>query len=176
MALDKWKREEKKKDIFALKKAINNIKNEYNFILIDTPPALDVSLEIALYASNYYLIPFQAKPFCLDGIANILDEIENIKRKDDTGFFQPDFLGIFINMYEKSNTLSNSITEYIYTNDYKVLESKISKKTAVEQAQAKKESIFDFEESNSICYDYFKLVYEILNNISNKNRIRYEKI
>lgn len=165
MKFDKWKRAEKNNsDVsFALRKALKDIKNNYNFILIDTPPALDLSLELALYASNYYLIPFQPKPFSLEGIANIIDEIQNISKSDKTGTFEPKMLGIFINIFEK-NKLSQQISEFVSTN-YDVFNSKISRVTAIEQAQAVKQPIFDYEEQSQASYDYFYLLFEILKKI-----------
>ncbi len=162
---DKWKRAEKSNsDIpFALRKALRDIKANYNFIIIDTPPALDLSLELALYASNYYVIPFQPKPFSLEGIANIVDEIKNISKADKTGTFEPKMLGIFINIFEK-NKLSQQIFEFVAAN-YDVFETKISRVAAIEQAQAVKQAIFDYEEQSQASYDYFHLTFEMLKKI-----------
>jgi chromosome partitioning protein len=151
---------------FILKKALKELNQEFNFILIDTPPYLGLALKIALYASDSCIIPFQAHPYALDGIMNIIKEIKNISKKDETGNFNPEILGIFVNNFEE-NTLFNQVVE----NVIKVcptFETKISKAVAIPQSQAMKQSIFDFDESNKVCSQYYSLFFEIIEKIMRK--------
>jgi chromosome partitioning protein len=166
LKFDRWKKTALKENrivSFDLQKVLSQVKDNYQFIVIDTPPALDLSLEIALYAADYCIIPFEPDSFSMEGIENIFEEIKTIKKEDKTGFFNVKTLGLFITRYEK-NSLSEQIIDYI-NNKYDVFETKIRKAIAVKQSQAEKVSIFDYEESSTAAHDYYNLSFEILQGI-----------
>lgn len=165
LKLEKWKKNHKGDSMapFALKKVIKAIKDNYNYILIDTPPSLDMSLETALYASDYCLIPIEPHPFSFDGISNILEEIEYISSNDNIANFNLKILGCFINMYENNpmtQTIANSIKE-----NFPTFETKIRKAIALTQAQVVKQSIFEFDENSNAAHDFYDLVFEILDKL-----------
>ena len=168
LKFEKWLKNDKdKKNPFILKKAIKSIKDEYSFIIIDTPPSLAFALEIGLYSSKYCIIPFQAHPFAMDGIINIIDEIKTMSKKDDTGSFDLEIMGVFINNYEE-NILYNQIAEQVITSKkFPVFNTKIRKTVNIPQSQATKESVFDFDESAKVCNEYFDLFFEIIEKIVN---------
>jgi chromosome partitioning protein len=149
---------------FTLKRAIRSIASNYNFILIDTPPALDIALEIALYASNYCLIPIEPHPFALDGISNILAKIKRIASNDQVANFNLKTLGCFINIFEK-NPLSEQISDTI-NREYNAFNTVIRKSVALTQAQAFKKSIFEYDEASNAAHDYFNLTFEILERLA----------
>jgi chromosome partitioning protein len=149
---------------FTLKRLLKNIRDDYTFILIDTPPALDISLEIALYASNYCLIPIEPHPFALDGISNILAKIKRIASNDQIANFNLKILGCFINIYENNN-LSEVISNQIIKN-YNTFKTKIGKVTALAEAQAEKAPIFEYNESSNASYDFYNLTFEILEKLN----------
>jgi chromosome partitioning protein len=148
---------------FILKRCLKELKQDFNFIIIDTPPNLGIALEIALYASDSCVIPFQAHPYALDGILNIIKEIKNISKKDETGNFNPEILGIFVNNFEE-NTLFNQVVDKVIE-ACPTFETKISKAVAIPQSQAMKQSIFDFDETNKVCHQYYHLFFEIMEKI-----------
>lgn len=157
---DDW--QEENKDHTQLWKLIKNIKSDYNFILIDTAPTLQFSFKTALFASNYSLIPFENQPFSLEGILNILERIKTLSETYDRDIKN---LGVFINKYEKG-VLSEQIFETIENNDsYSVFNTKIHKSVSLQQSQAVKQSIFDYEENSTAAHDYYALSFEILNRI-----------
>lgn len=162
LKFEKWKRTNRNdtKSPFILKKLLKNIKSNYNFILIDTPPALDFSLHIALYASQFCLIPIEPHPFALDGISNIIEEIEYIGSNDVIADFNLKILGVFINLFEK-NTLNEQIAESVMES-FDTFNTKIRKAVAIQQSQAVKKSVFDHDEASLVAYDYYNLLFEIL--------------
>jgi chromosome partitioning protein len=166
LKLEKWKKNHKGDSMapFALKRVLKSIKENYNFILIDTPPALDISLETALYASDYCLIPIEPHPFSFDGISNIMEEIEFISSNDNIANFNLKILGCFINMYEQ-NPMTESIANSIKEN-YPTFEAKIRKAISLTQAQVVKQSIFEFEENSNVSHDFYHLVFELLDKIT----------
>lgn len=165
LRFEKWKKQNRNDSMtpFVLKKFLKNIKNKYNFILIDTPPGMDISLEIALYASDYCLIPIEPHPFSLQGIQNILDEIEYISSNDLIASFDLKLLGVFINMYENTS-LADEISNIIIKR-FDTLETKVRRVTALPKSQAFKKPIFEYEENSNAAYDYYNLTFEALDRI-----------
>lgn len=165
LKFEKWKRTNRNdtKSPFILKKLLKSLKNEYKFILIDTPPALDFALHIALYASQFCLIPIEPHPFALDGISNIIDEIEYISSNDAIADFNLKILGVFINMFEK-NTLNEQIADTVSEN-YPTFNTRVRKAVAIQQSQAVKLPVFEYEESSNASYDYYNLLFEIIDKL-----------
>jgi cellulose biosynthesis protein BcsQ len=61
-----------------LRRKLADIASEYDFVLIDTPPALGLYVKIALTTCDYLIIPSDLKPFANQGLANVLGLIDNI--------------------------------------------------------------------------------------------------
>lgn len=166
---EKWKRFNRgvAKTSFVLRKLIKSIRDKYKFIIIDTPPTLDLAVEIAFYASDYCLLSFMPHPLSLNGSTNTLDAINDIAKHDDLANFDLKVLGIFFNIYEK-NTLSQQLCDFVYESlgqDYYIFENRIRKAVAIQQAQADHKAIFDYDENSPVCVDYFNLTFEILNKL-----------
>ncbi len=83
---------------YSLSNSINKIKNEFDFVLIDCPPAginNEISLgEIALCSSDYIISPIEADIHAINGIFNLIDGINMVKQKWNNNL---QFLGLFFN-------------------------------------------------------------------------------
>ena len=105
---------------FLLKKYIGNIKENYDYIFIDTPPTLGLLTISSLTASDEVLIPVQCEFFALEGLSKLIKTIDIVKSN-----LNPDLKlnGIILTMYDKRNSLSslieNEAREYFDTNVYK---------------------------------------------------------
>ena len=62
-----------------IKKAIKDVDNIYDFVIMDTPPNLNASMRNALFAADGIIAPLQAKRFALDGLSDFLDTIDELK-------------------------------------------------------------------------------------------------
>lgn len=93
----------------VLKRVINNY-TDYDYIIIDCPPALGNLLFNALAAADYVLIPVLAQEMALGGIPLLLDSIEEIHE-----FANPklEILGVFATWVEKNNNMSFDVTEAV---------------------------------------------------------------
>ena len=105
---------------FLLKNYINKIKNDYEYIFIDTPPTLGLLTVSSLTASGEVLIPVQCEFFALEGLSKLIKTIELVK---DNLNINLKLNGIILTMYDKRNSLSSLIEkearEYFETNVYK---------------------------------------------------------
>ena len=105
---------------FLLKNYINKIKNDYEYIFIDTPPTLGLLTVSSLTASGEVLIPVQCEFFALEGLSKLIKTIELVKANLNISL---KLNGIILTMYDKRNYLSSLIEkearEYFDTTVYK---------------------------------------------------------
>ena len=105
---------------FLLKNYINKIKNNYEYIFIDTPPTLGLLTVSYLTASGEVLIPVQCEFFALEGLSKLIKTIELVKTNLNINL---KLNGIILTMYDKRNSLSSLIEkearEYFDTSVYK---------------------------------------------------------
>ena len=105
---------------FLLKKYIGNIKENYDYIFIDTPPTLGLLTISSLTASDEVLIPVQCEFFALEGLSKLIKTIDIVKSNLNAVL---KLNGIILTMYDKRNSLSslieNEAREYFDTNVYK---------------------------------------------------------
>jgi len=105
---------------FLLKKYIRNIKENYDYIFIDTPPTLGLLTISSLTASDEVLIPVQCEFFALEGLSKLIKTIDIVKSNLNPVL---KLNGIILTMYDKRNSLSslieNEAREYFDTNVYK---------------------------------------------------------
>ncbi len=105
---------------FLLKNYINKIKNNYEYIFIDTPPTLGLLTISSLTASGEVLIPVQCEFFALEGLSKLIKTIELVKTNLNVKL---KLNGIILTMYDKRNSLSSLIEkearEYFDTTVYR---------------------------------------------------------
>ena len=148
-----------------LKDVLAAVQNDYEYILIDTPPALGNLLKNGLVASDYVLIPTDARPLSIKG----LDALEPTLRavKGVSGHFS--VLGVVLVKYNERTVLNRQIrdllTERVQTMDTILFDTKIREGVAVPEAQAMQMSLIDYAPKSKPCMDYDLLVDEILQRV-----------
>ena len=90
----------------VLKKALSNIRNDYDYIIIDSPPALGPMTINALSASNSVLIPIQCEFFALEGLAQLLNTIKLVRKSINPNLIIKGFLPT---MFSHQNNLSKQV-------------------------------------------------------------------
>lgn len=166
ISFDFWKRQAtyKKNSCYFLRKFIETIKADYDYILIDTPPAIDIALELSLYSSDFCLIVLEAVSFAVEGLQNIINEINRIVQDDITEKTKVEILGILVTRFENTN-IQSQIVEALESN-YDVLSSKIRKNVSIQEAQSLKENLFNYSKNSIGAKDYKALYSELLGKIN----------
>ena len=95
-----------------LRKALIEVKDDYDYIFIDCPPALNVLTINALVASNSVLIPMQCEYFALEGLSALISTIRKIRETLNAGL---NIEGLLRTMFDGRNSLSNEVSKQLQT-------------------------------------------------------------
>jgi chromosome partitioning protein len=92
---------------FRLRRAIQSVRDQYDFLVLDCPPALDLLTLNALVAADSVLIPMQAEYFALEGVSELLDTIERLRQS-----FNPnlEIEGVVLTMYDERTNLAQQVS------------------------------------------------------------------
>jgi chromosome partitioning protein len=93
---------------FRLREAIEPVRKNYPFIVLDCPPALDLLTLNALVAADGLLVPMQAEYFALEGISELMGTLDRVSQA-----FNPKLAleGVLLTMYDDRTNLSQQVTE-----------------------------------------------------------------
>lgn len=148
---------------YLLKNMLEPIKKQYDYIIIDTPPALNILTVNAYVVSDSLVIPMVPEILSLLGVSQIKETIDTVKK-----FFNPDLkvLGILLTKYNRRINLAREVTELageIATQlDTIVFDIKIRNSVSVAEAPAHGESILQYAPHSNPALDYAAFVEEIL--------------
>jgi chromosome partitioning protein len=95
---------------FFLKKALEPVRNRYDFILIDCPPSLGVLTLNGLVAADAVLIPMQCEYFALEGLSLLLQTIKRIQKNLNPSL---EIGGIFFTMYDSRTKLAQEVVKQV---------------------------------------------------------------
>jgi len=95
---------------YRLKVALEKVAHQYAWIIIDCPPALNMLTLNALTAANSVLIPMQCEYYALEGLASLLETIEQVRSSVNPGL---DIEGLLRTMYDGRNNLSGAVSDQL---------------------------------------------------------------
>lgn len=150
---------------YKLKEALEPILKDYDYIIIDTPPALGILTVNALTASTSVIIPAQADIYSLQGIAQLNSTIQAVKKYCNKDL---KLKGIVLTRYNKRAVLSRDVADLIdetaKTLNTKLYKTQIREAIAVKEAQIQKQSIFAYAPKSNATIDYMNLIDEVIEN------------
>src|SRR6202451_4669663 len=93
---------------FRMREALAPLRDRFQFIVLDCPPALDLLTLNALVAADSVLVPMQAEYFALEGVSELLDTIERLRQS-----FNPslEIEGVVLTMYDDRTNLAQQVTQ-----------------------------------------------------------------
>ena len=143
-----------------LKKVLNNIRTNYDYILVDCPPSLGLLTINGLVASEKVLIPVQCEYFALEGLGQLLKTIELVHSG-----LNPDLqaLGELLTMYDKRNQLARQVLNEVTKNfPGRVFEAVIPRTVSLAEAPSFGKTILQFDPDSSAAKAYRQLAQEII--------------
>jgi chromosome partitioning protein len=150
---------------FRLRQGIAQIRDEYQYILIDCPPALDLLTLNALLAADTVVVPIQCEFFALEGISELMDTIDRIKES----FHHPLRIeGILLTMFDDRTNLTrqvaNDLREFFKDEVFKTV---IPRSVRLAEAPSFGKPILSYDPRSRGAECYIKLAKEILDNHQN---------
>ena len=143
---------------YKLKEALENLEG-FDYVVIDTPPSVNVIMINALTASHYAVIPAQADIFSLQGITQLGQTLEAIKRYTNK---ELKVLGIVLTRHNPRTIISRDLHEVIEQTakqlDTKVYPQVIRESVSVKEAQATRKDIFTYDAKSNTSQDYSDLM------------------
>lgn len=147
---------------YRLKDALEPIRDRYDYIIIDTPPAVGLLTLNGLTAATSAIITTQADAYSLDGIGQLYESIKMIKQ-----YTNPDLtlMGIVVTRYAQRAIITREavriLEEAAEEMNTKVFNSKIRESIAVKEAQMFRRSIYDHAPNGNTVKDYDALIDEL---------------
>lgn len=153
---------------YNLADGIEDIADKYDYVIIDTPPAIGMGVFNTLTASDYVIVPTQADIYGLKGLGKLASTIATIKRRSNTKIT---VLGILLGRYNNRTNFTKAITEMLDTTaaklKTKVFATKIRESITIKEAQGERKSLFEYAPSAKVTKDVDAFIDELLGGIEN---------
>jgi len=145
---------------YMLKQALESIKDNYDFILIDCAPSLGLLTLNALTAADSVVIPIQCEYFALEGLGKLLNTIKSVQKIHNPSL---DIEGLLLTMFDSRLRLSNQVVEEVqkHFNDM-VFETIIQRNIKLSEAPSFGESIINYDATSKGASNYLNLAEEII--------------
>jgi chromosome partitioning protein len=146
---------------FRLKKVIDNLKGDYDFMLIDCPPSLGLLTINALTLAQTVLIPIQCEYYALEGVGQLINTITLVKRGLNKAL---EVEGVILTMFDSRTNLSNQVVDEVVSYfKGKVYQTTIPRNVRLAEAPSYGQSIFEYAENSKGAKAYLDLAEEFLN-------------
>ncbi|MCK5337306.1 MAG: ParA family protein, partial [Bacteroidales bacterium] len=143
-----------------MRKVIDQVKDNYDYIVIDCSPSLGLITVNALTAADSVIIPVQCEYFALEGLGKLLNTINIIQRRLNEKL---DIEGILLTMFDSRLRLSRQVVDEVKTHfQQMVFETIISRNTKLGEAPSFGETIIMHDASSTGAINYLNLAREIL--------------
>jgi chromosome partitioning protein len=158
---------------FKLKDALTPVLQSYEYIVIDTPPALGILTVNALVAATHLLVPIQAAYFAIEGTDDLLETFGRIRSRPNPAL---KILGVVITLFDKRTNISRDTHEQIRAVFGSALfKTRISKNVRLEESPAYKETIFAYAPKSPGAEEYRKLAQEVLQRVEEDRITRHSQ-
>lgn len=147
----------------VLKRILAQVQDEYDFILVDTPPKIDNLTINALSASDYYLVPLNPEYFAASGLELLLDAANRIKEH-----INPDLqcLGVLLNRYNPHKVAMRNMAAIAEKRMGElVYDAYIRENVSVMEAQMNNMSIYDYAPKSNGAQDFAAFVKETMSRL-----------
>ena len=145
---------------FILKKEVEKIKDNYDYIIIDCPPALSILTINALTTANSVLVPIQSEYYALEGLTQLVYTIELVKERLNP---ELEIEGIVFTMYDARTNLSYQVVENVKENiGYKVYEAIIPRNIRLAEAPSYGLPISSYDPKSTGAKKYRELAEELI--------------
>jgi len=143
-----------------LRHALKKVKEDYDFIIVDCPPSLNMLTVNALTAARGVLIPMQCEYYALEGVSALMETIQQIKTVLNESL---EISGVIRTMYDPRNSLTNEVSSQLsdYFNE-KLFSTVIPRNVRLAEAPSFGEPIFQYDPQSKGASAYMELAKEVI--------------
>jgi chromosome partitioning protein len=142
---------------FRLNDAMQQLRHEFDLILLDCPPSLSVITINAMVAADFLLIPLQISKFSIDGIQNIRDAVNTVNRRYNAHL---KIAGGCLTLHDGRTTLSQAMLPEV-EKILPMLKTTVPRSVAVEEAHLLRQDIYEYAPQNKVALAYAALAEEL---------------
>jgi chromosome partitioning protein len=144
-----------------LKRAIAAIADQYDYVLIDCPPALSLLTVNAFVAADAVMIPMQCEYYALEGLSDLVDTIKRVRANLNP---QLEIEGLLRTMYDPRNTLAQQVSDQLLQHfGTKVFRTVIPRNIRLAEAPSYGRPVLEFDRQSKGALAYLALAGEMLN-------------
>ena len=145
----------------ALRKRMESFRNEFNYILLDCPPALDLLTLNALVAADSVIVPVQCEYFALEGVSELIDTLIRVRRAHNRNLAVE---GILLTMFDERTNLAHQVRDDLrdFFGD-QVFSTVIPRNVRLAEAPSFGKPIFLYDPDCKGAVSYLELAREVIN-------------
>ena len=143
-----------------LKDALEEVRNGYDYVIIDSPPSLGLLTINALTAADEYIVPIQCEYYALEGLSQLLNTIKLIQKSLNPRL---KLCGIIMTMYDYRTNLSKQVVDDVRASFGKqVFQTVIPRNVRLSEAPSYGVSIIDYDPKSKGAESYLEMAKEVL--------------
>ena len=145
-----------------LKKAIDKIKNEYDFVIIDCPPSLGLLTINSLTAANSILVPIQCEFYALEGLSQLMNTVTLVQKNLNPAL---SLEGVVLTMFDARTNLSIQVVDEVKNHfRHKVYQTIIPRNVRLSEAPSHGQPVIIYDPKSKGAQVYFDLAKEVIDN------------
>lgn len=148
-----------------LHKALEQVKNNYQYCIIDCPPALNMITVNALSATNCIIMPLEASLYAIKGLDMMIDNVSRVRKDINPSLF---ILGILITKYTDRAIVSRRLFDRLDEMDLTshLFETKIRYSADLKKAEDTQQTVYEFSRGSLAASDYQNFADEVINRLN----------
>lgn len=147
---------------FILKNEIDWVKDNYDFVIIDCPPSLNLLTVNAMTTADSVLVPIQCEYYALEGLSQLIHTVNLVKERLNPDL---DMDGVVFTMYDSRTNLSNQVVDNVKSNlKQKVYNTLIPRNIRLAEAPSYGQPINVYDPKSAGSESYMALAEEVINN------------
>lgn len=145
---------------YVLKEMLSQVKNDFDYIVIDCPPSLGLLTINSLTAADSVLIPMQCEYFAMEGLAQLIRTIRSVKKSLNRDLF---IEGLLLTMFDKRNRLTFQVEEEIKKHFAdQVFKTVIPRNVRLSECPSHGQTVIEYDIKSTGAQAYIKLANEFL--------------
>ena len=145
---------------FRLKRALEDVRSQYDYVLIDCPPSLGLLTVNALAAADEVIVPVQCEYLALEGLSQLTSTLELVRRNLNPSL---KLRGLLLTMFDARTNLSQQVADEVRKHFSQTFKAVIPRSVRLSEAPSHGKTIFEYDGSSRAAAAYADVASEILN-------------